>query len=119
MDDLDLRSAVTNDLSKEDIAQIIEDIRLTALNMAISAAKLEIKGESRTILRKKISELVNMSLQTVNKLSVIFKSLGSDTSTESKLDPAEYLEQLQTIEKAIAERSEEISLLLRNSELEQ
>ena len=102
-------------VNQESVENLVEEIRLISLNMAIMAAKLKITGESRTIIRKKISELVNLSLDTINRLARVLKVMRSGTGSE-EIDPITFAAELKEIETMVSARSTEIIQLLIQSE---
>jgi hypothetical protein len=101
-------------VESEAVETLIEEIRLTALNMAISAARLNITGDQRVIVRKKISDLVNIALETVNRLTRILKVMADRASAENS-DPSDFLSELAQIESTVHSCSQEIVLLLRSA----
>ncbi|MCK4656983.1 MAG: hypothetical protein KAT85_08105, partial [candidate division Zixibacteria bacterium] len=111
MDEFKLRAADAQEVDRQAVENLVEDIRLISLNMAILAAKLNIEDNSRKIVRRKISELVNLSLDTVNHLARVLKALNSGKDSE-KNDPAENLTQLEEIEATISRRAQEIVQIL-------
>jgi hypothetical protein len=114
MDEFKLRAVDAQQVDRQAVESLVEDIRLISLNMAISAAKLNIEDNSRKIARRKISELVNLSLDTVNHLARVLKALNSGKDSEEN-DPAENLTQLEEIEATISRRAQEIVQLLSDA----
>lgn len=100
-------------LDTEAVENLVEDIRLMSLNISIAASKLKIDNDSRIIIRRKVSELVELALNTVNQLVKMLNDLrsGSDSA-----EPEANLSELMEIEKNIKRRAEEIMRLLSESE---
>lgn len=97
----------------EAVENLIEDIRLLSLNISIAASKLKINGDSRVIIRRKVSELVELALDTVNQLVKMLRILKSGSEST---EPEANLSELMEIEKNIQHRAEEIMRLLSKSE---
>ena len=115
MGEFKLETAHASQVDRQAVKSLVEDIRLISLNMAISAAKLNFEDNSRKIIRRKISELVNLSLDTVNHLARVLKALNSGEDSEEN-DPAEHLTQLEEIEATISRRAGEIVQLLSEAD---
>jgi hypothetical protein len=103
----EIRSKTVATGSVSEVEMLAEDVRITALNIAITAAKLKIAGEPRTVLRKCISDLVTLSLDTIGRVAAILDSLkrGFD---DPDSDPEQFAYELEEIRDSIRIRSEEI-----------
>jgi len=104
-------------VNREFVERLVEDIRLSALNIAVTASKLSIEGESRVVIRRRIGELVNLSLDTVNHLAMVMKKMSGE-SHEGDLDPGEHLAEVRKIEQTINRKVAEIAQLLADSGME-
>jgi len=63
------------------VESLVEEIRITTLNLAISATKFSGGGDAKASVRKSTSDLVNLCLDTVNRLKQIMDLLrGCDIS---------------------------------------
>jgi hypothetical protein len=111
MDGYRLKAESSSRADRWAVEGLVEDIRLMSLNIAIAAAKLRIESDSKAALRSKVSELVNLSLDTVNNLARVLKALNTGRTSGAN-DPAEQLTELQRIEKAIFRRAREIAKIL-------
>ncbi len=117
MDEFRLKTDHELDAGRRSLERLLENIRVTSLNMAISAAKLKIGTDSREIVRRSISELVNLSLDTVNHVARIIKALNSGTDLQ-ETEAEQHLSELKQIEETVSRRSEEVIRLLSNTELD-
>ena len=111
MDEFKLGTDRSLDTDHRSLDRLLENIRLTSLNMAVSAARLRIADDSRELVRKKISELVNLSLDTVNHVARIIKVLNSGT-VESESNAERHLAELRQIEETVSRRAMEVIELL-------
>jgi hypothetical protein len=50
MDEFEVRAVDAQEMDRQAVEHLVEDIRLISLNMAISASKLNIEDESRKIV---------------------------------------------------------------------
>lgn len=100
------------------VESLIEDIRLAALNIAITASKLSIEGDSRIVIRRKIGELVSLSLDTVNQLAQVMKKVNGE-SQQTDLDPEEHYAEVKQIEVTINRKVAEIAQLLAAAGLDE
>ncbi len=112
----ELRASLSAEVEPSDLETIVEEIRLSALNMAINAARLKLSGESRSVIRKKISDLINISLDTVTHLAQVFDAMRSGSHEEAD-DPSVFIDELQTIETTIRDRSAEVMDMLKRAGL--
>ncbi len=110
----EIKPQIGSEIEQSDLEKIVEDIRLSALNMAITAARLKLSGESKTVIRRKISDLITMSLDTVTRLAHVFDGMRNGNH-EKAGDPSAFIEELQSIETAIQDRSAEVIALLRKA----
>jgi len=114
----ELKANISTEIEQSDLETIVEDIRLSALNMAINAARLKLSGETRSVIRKKISDLINMSLDTVTRLAHVFDAMRSGSNNETD-DPSAFIDELQAIEATIRDRSIEVMELLKRAGLDE
>ncbi len=105
-------------IDKSKVEGLIEDIRLAALNIAITASKLSIEGDSRIVIRRKIGELVSLSLDTVNQLAHVMKKMTGE-SQEAERDPEEHYAEVKQIENTINQKVAEIAQLLAAAGLDE
>jgi hypothetical protein len=114
----ELKANIGAEIEQSDLETIVEEIRLSALNMGINAAGLKLSGESRSVIRKKISDLINISLDTVTRLAHVFDAMRSGSHDEAD-DPSVFIDELQTIETTIRDRSAEVIDLLKRAGLDE
>ena len=110
-----MRETCGSAIDRAAVEEIVEEIRLTSLNMAVAAARLKVTGERRTAIRKEISDLLTISLNAAKQLT---KAIAAMTSRDggSQIDPASYLEELEALEEDVLRRSREIMQLLESDD---
>ena len=114
----ELKANIGAEVEQSDLETIVEDIRLSALNMAINAARLKLSGESRTAIRKKISDLISISLDTVTRLAHVFDAMRTGSYEEDD-DPSTFMDELQMIETTVRDRSAEVMDMLRQTGIDE
>ena len=64
------------ELSSKNIVELLEDIRLTSLNLAISSAKIKAYNLRQNQIKKDLSEMVALALESVQILSNFLVRVG-------------------------------------------
>ncbi|MFH1891343.1 MAG: hypothetical protein ABIK83_01510 [Candidatus Zixiibacteriota bacterium] len=98
------------------VESLVEEIRVTTLNLAIAATKFSGGSEARASVRKSTSDLVNLCLDTVNRVTSVLKTAAAGEAAR-EVDSEKYLSELETVETNIRDRSRQIMELLRGIDI--
>ncbi len=93
------------ELSSKSIVELLEDVRLTSLNLAISSAKFKAYNLRQNQIKKDLSEMVALALEAVQVLSSFLVMVGikDDTpgSTRAEVDHEKLERSLEQISEFI------------------
>lgn len=98
--------APTTDL--KDLVGLVEEIRMTALNLAIASAKFHPDSPGMDAAKKDLTELVTTSLESVNQLTKFLGLIGLERKSEPFSDEIDH-ENLEENLKRIIEYVKKIS----------
>lgn len=65
-----------NNQSAQLLLELLEEVRLTALNLAIASAKFKAHNLTQDSIKKDLTEVVSLSLDAVQSLSKFLESIG-------------------------------------------
>jgi hypothetical protein len=99
------------------LESLVEEIRITTLNLAITATRFSGGGDAGASVRRSTSDLVNLCLDTVNRLTGVLKS-AAVVSEGNPTVSDKYLQELEKIESDVRMKSRKIIDLLRGIERE-
>ncbi|MBD3382179.1 MAG: hypothetical protein GF404_08280 [candidate division Zixibacteria bacterium] len=66
----------------KDLVELVEEIRMTALNLAIASAKFHPDSPGLDAAKKDLTELVTTSLESVNQLTKFLGLVGLERKSE-------------------------------------
>ena len=98
------------------VESLIEEIRITTLNLAIAATKFSGGSDARASVRKSTTDLVNLCLDTVHRLASVLRTTAAGEATWEG-DSEKYLAELEKVETDIRDKSKQIMDILRGNDI--
>lgn len=94
------------EFSTKSIVELLEDIRLTSLNLAVSSAKFKAYNLRQNQIKKDLAEMVALALESVQILSNFLAKVGikndAHGSSEAEVDHEKLERSLEQISKFIS-----------------
>jgi hypothetical protein len=79
------KEPVQQNISAEDIVNLIEDVRLTTLNLAIASSKFKSGNSRQDLIRKDLVDVVTMALESIQSLSKFLEIIGVEGGSHPAL----------------------------------
>ncbi len=70
-----------------EIVEMLEDVRMTSINLAVASAKFKVFTDHQEQIKKDLTEVVALALESVQFLSKFLEKMGFEASTAHKYGP--------------------------------
>ncbi len=96
-------------LPRGNLSDLVEEVRLTSLNLAIASSKFKALNDHQDQIKKSLTEVVALALESVHMLSQFLSAVGFATQDQSSGLTDVEQEKLDNNLKAITEYVKKIS----------